>query len=429
MWMALAAEYNDSRDPAWRERDFDSLRRKFRKLYGKANPTGNQGDRLTLKQRAILMAHETQYEIEKKGGAHTSHDGRDNGEDDENLMDEVNVALFADEVGKPFTVKPNSVSTKGGGDSNRARIDKQQEDDEEEVAEEDDESVSSVNSVNDEKSSEEANGARSDRSAASATTIDARSTPKALARPTPVTPRAVGRPKRDCQPLASVASPDGPTLTRNPDRAASDAAEAEKHKRLHNTSDRLGGRDLRVLRDNFEVMGGRDPGAKAKSPPSESSVTAMYAASKRNQAKKHMDSIDKELKEAEAADAAMGSEMKDLLLFFREDADRRAESEGERRREERDKRRAEDKRERDERERVRREEAALVEARRQQDREDAKQHLEAEEKKEEAARAERREEEAERRRQFQARLEQHRAEARQRHEQMMLLISTIHKNK
>ncbi|EGZ04591.1 hypothetical protein PHYSODRAFT_308195 [Phytophthora sojae] len=162
MWMTLAAESNGSRDPAWRERDFDSLRRKFRKLYGKAKPTGDQGDRLTLKQRAIPMAHETQYEIEKKGGAHTSHDGRDNGEDDENLMDEVNMALFADEVGKTFNVKPNLVSTKDGGDSNRARIDKQQEDDEEEVAEEDDESVSSANSVDDEKSSEEGTSEEAD---------------------------------------------------------------------------------------------------------------------------------------------------------------------------------------------------------------------------------------------------------------------------
>ncbi|KAJ8523712.1 hypothetical protein ON010_g17406 [Phytophthora cinnamomi] len=121
MWMALATDYNGSKDPNWRERDFDSLRRKFRKLYGKPKPTGNQGDRLTLRQRAILLAHETQYEIEKKGGVHTSHDGHDNGDDDEALMDEVNAALFADEVNRTFNgrSRAKSVSTKGGGDINR----------------------------------------------------------------------------------------------------------------------------------------------------------------------------------------------------------------------------------------------------------------------------------------------------------------------
>ncbi|KAE9078644.1 hypothetical protein PF007_g23770 [Phytophthora fragariae] len=229
--------------------------------------------------------------------------------------------------------------------------------------------------------------------------------------------------------MTSAASPDGSTLVRNPERAASDAAESEKNKRLYISSDRLGGRDLRVLRDNFEAMGGRDPRAKAKNPASESSVTTTYAASKRNQAKQRMDSIDKELKKAEAFHASTGSDMKELLLIFREDADRRAEAEEKRRREERDERRAEEKREREEREKVRRDEAALVEARRQQDQVDAKRHVEAAEKKEEAARADRREEKAERRRQFQARLEQDRAEARQHHEQMLLLISTIHKSK
>ncbi|KAE9259822.1 hypothetical protein PR003_g34617, partial [Phytophthora rubi] len=102
MWIALAAEYNGSKEPNWRERDFDSLRRKFRKLYGKPKPTGNQGDRLSLRQQAILLAHEAQYGIEKKGGVHTSHDGHDKGDDDAALMDEVNAALFADEVNRTF---------------------------------------------------------------------------------------------------------------------------------------------------------------------------------------------------------------------------------------------------------------------------------------------------------------------------------------
>ncbi|KAE8954280.1 hypothetical protein PF011_g32151 [Phytophthora fragariae] len=164
MWIALAAEYNGSKEPNWRERDFDSLRRKFRKLYGKPKPTGNQGDRLSLRQQAILLAHEAQYGIEKKGGAHTSHDGHDKGDDDAALMDEVNAALFADEVNRTFNgrSRANSVSTKGGGDINREQNNKQRgegeegekEEEEEEADEEDDASVSSGNSVEGEKGSE-----------------------------------------------------------------------------------------------------------------------------------------------------------------------------------------------------------------------------------------------------------------------------------
>ncbi|KAE9075389.1 hypothetical protein PF007_g25032 [Phytophthora fragariae] len=35
--------------------------------------------------------------IECKGGAHTSHDGRDNGADDNQLLEEVNIALNGDD--------------------------------------------------------------------------------------------------------------------------------------------------------------------------------------------------------------------------------------------------------------------------------------------------------------------------------------------
>lgn len=217
-----------------------------------------------------------------------------------------------------------------------------------------------------------------------------------------VRPRACGK-----QPVPSVASPEGPTLQRNPDRAQADALESERYKRLNTTCDRLGGRDLRVLRDNFKEMGGREPGAKSKRSTSEGSTATTYAASKRTRAKARMDAIDRDLKRAETAYASTGTEMKGLLLFFREDADRRAEAEEKRRREEREERRADEKREREERETIRRDEL----------------------KKEEAAREERRDQEAERRRQFEARLEQDRAEARQRYEQMMMLISTMQKNK
>ncbi|KAE9260049.1 hypothetical protein PR003_g34531 [Phytophthora rubi] len=79
-------------------------------------------------------------------------------------MDEVNAALFADEVNRTFNgrSRANSVSTKGGGDINREQNNKQrgekeeveEEEEEEEADEEDDASVSSGNSVEGEKGSE-----------------------------------------------------------------------------------------------------------------------------------------------------------------------------------------------------------------------------------------------------------------------------------
>ncbi|KAE9033813.1 hypothetical protein PR002_g8468 [Phytophthora rubi] len=175
-------------------------------------------------------------------------------------------------------------------------------------------------------------------------------------------------------------------------------------------------------------MGGRTPGAKSKRPATETTAPPTYAASKRVRAKKRMDALEKELLEAELASASTGSDMKELLLIFREDGDRRAEAEAKLRREEREERRADEKRDRDERELVRREEASANEARRLQDREDEMKKRETAERKEELERAERRDEEAERRRQFEARLELDRAEARQRHEQMLLLISSMQKS-
>ncbi|KAG3073708.1 hypothetical protein PI124_g10109 [Phytophthora idaei] len=78
-WEVAAAEYSSKRARSRAQRDFDSLHRKFRNLYGMPKHTGNQGDTLTLRQRPIMLAHEIQYEFESKGGVHTTHDERDEG--------------------------------------------------------------------------------------------------------------------------------------------------------------------------------------------------------------------------------------------------------------------------------------------------------------------------------------------------------------
>ncbi|KAE9044996.1 hypothetical protein PR001_g2457 [Phytophthora rubi] len=94
MWEEVALEYNSRRGRSWLERDYDSLRRKFRSLYGKTKPTGNN-DGFPPKLRPIALAHEVQYAIEMKGGGHTSHDGFVRGQDDAHLLRDVAAVLDA----------------------------------------------------------------------------------------------------------------------------------------------------------------------------------------------------------------------------------------------------------------------------------------------------------------------------------------------
>ncbi|KAE8970873.1 hypothetical protein PR001_g27076 [Phytophthora rubi] len=449
MWESVAVEYNSSKERSWAARDFDSLRRKFCKLYAKPKPTGNQGDNLPRRLRAVLLAHEVQYAIECKGGAHTSHNGPDNGADDNQLLDEVNSALNGDDdqpqharaglapvqggdhpLGQPndddvsntspspdeisgtpnsnfvedpsapliLQVAPNSggradstgtVATSQGFVPVEFAADYDVESSDEDSEEQDSHSVESSELVGVALTDNGPDGTSNATITATPTPPGATSAPTQSTMksgtPTSSTPRGVGRPRvRDASPIVSMASPDGSALSRNPERVASDAAEAERFRRM---------------------------------------------TTKRQRAKKRMEALEKELREAELASASTGSEMKELLLLFREDGDRRADAEAKLRREEREERRLDEKRERDEREHVRRVETAAVEARRQQDREDETNKRDAAQRKEEAEHAERREEEAERRRQFEARLELDRSEARQRHEQMLLLISSMQKSK
>ncbi|KAE8914595.1 hypothetical protein PF003_g1702 [Phytophthora fragariae] len=321
MWESVAVEYNSSKGRSWAARDFDSLRRKFRKLYAKPKPTGNQGDNLSRRQRAVLLAHEVQYAIECKGGAHTSHDGQDNGADDNQLLDEVNSALngdddqpqlaraglapvqgddynlglqnegdvsdaspspaensattntgFVDDPSAPSSLQAAPNSSGGRADSTGTvatsqgfvpvefAADYDVESSDEDAEEQDSQSIESSELVSVALSGEGPDGSSSTTTTSSPTPPGATSgtTPSARVSVTPTssTPRGVGRPRvRDSSPIVSVASPDGSALSRNPERVATDAAEAERFRRMSSTCDRLGGRDLRVLRDNFEEMG------------------------------------------------------------------------------------------------------------------------------------------------------------------------------
>ncbi|KAF4135431.1 hypothetical protein GN958_ATG15387 [Phytophthora infestans] len=218
------------------------------------------------------------------------------------------------------------------------------------------------------------------------------------------TSRAVGRPKDNRGAQSSQISPrDPPHLTRDPNKAAQDAAEARTKRKT--SSNRLGGADLRILRANIEELGGSTPNAKGKRNSTDSSSqSGTYTANKRIRAKKRMQLLEKELQDIEAKQSLGGNEMMGLLMFMREESNRRADLEDKRRREDRAERLAVEKAEREERERIRRDEANAQEQRRLQDLNES-------------------------RTRHDQRLAQDREEARQRHEQTILLISSLHRGK
>ncbi|KAE8988723.1 hypothetical protein PR002_g21673 [Phytophthora rubi] len=197
---------------------------------------------------------------------------------------------------------------------------------------------------------------------------------------------------------------DSLPLVRDPARAGDDAVEMARNRTKNTASNRLGGCDLRVLRDNLDEMTGRPSSASGKRDnPDSSSNGATYASNKRVSAKKRLDQLRKEMDEATEKQSAAGADMLQMLMLMREDAARRAEMEDRRRREDRE---------------ARREEAAAAEARRYQELELSK-LMRDEQNRKEAEVA------AENRRRYEERAERDRAEARERHDQMMLFIASM----
>jgi hypothetical protein len=91
MWERVAERFNAERQRNPPERDWESLRRKFRSLYGKPKPTGRNGV-IPPRLKPVLLAKETQHQIELEGGVRLTHDGPDGGEDDEDFVQTVALA-------------------------------------------------------------------------------------------------------------------------------------------------------------------------------------------------------------------------------------------------------------------------------------------------------------------------------------------------
>ncbi|GMF38786.1 unnamed protein product [Phytophthora fragariaefolia] len=262
--------------------------------------------------------------------------------------------------------------------------------------------------------------------------------------PTP-TARGSGRPRSSRrEPIPTFASADGPELRRNPQRAGDETREAALHHRLSVSSNRLGGQDLRVFRDNFEAMtqGMLNTSAK-KSPaersmPDETSSTPSFSKNKRIKARQRLNEIQREIEEAARRQSSAGGYNMGMLLLFQKDSDRRAETEEKRLRQERDERleaekrerderREAEKRERNERERIRSAEAKAALERRQEDAQAARQLREEQRSAELAKEAKLELDREENKRRFEERLAFDREQARQRHEQMMMLLASLKK--
>ncbi|ETO63352.1 hypothetical protein F444_18909 [Phytophthora nicotianae P1976] len=162
-------------------------------------------------------------------------------------------------------------------------------------------------------------------------------------------------------------------------------------------------------------MGGRFSFSSHKRTASEHSGSGTYVASKRFNAKQRMEEMERRVLNNEDTQKAAGGDVANLMAFFREDANRRAETEEKRRREERQERRDAEKLDREERDRIRREENE-ERLKREQATQD---QIAAREERAESKRADM---SAENRYLFDERMK---LETRERHQQIMLLLSAL----
>ncbi|KAI9980351.1 hypothetical protein PInf_007495 [Phytophthora infestans] len=308
MWESVAVEYSSLRARSWSERDYDSLRQKFRTLYGKPKPTGSQGEEVPLRHRPVLMAHEIQAAIELKGGAHTSHDGCDRGEDDEQLLKDVDAATLA---ARGFNEDEEDVDSESDEMNSETAPNR-------DVAED----VGNPTGEHQSPSREEDSQEDLSISTAMGTVITSRGTfDMSLA--------------NDVWSDENDEDPDSSEETRTLDQDASAG--------LHTPN----------VPHNIEELGGSTPKAKGKRNSTDSSSqSGTYTANKRIRAKKRMQLLEKELQDIEAKQSLGGNEMIGLLMFMREESNRRADLEDKHRREDREERLAVEKAEREERERI-----------------------------------------------------------------------------
>ncbi|KAE9186090.1 hypothetical protein PF005_g20988 [Phytophthora fragariae] len=505
MWERVADRFNANRTRGTPERDWESLRRKFRNLYGKPKLTGRNStprendetfeqtvDEATAneEQRGAVVAEqglvaETNGGLEELGqrfahenyapdsdresagrgeeAANTEHhdgipagvrgsaDDAENGDPPDTLAERpqgsiftrdgvVDAALAAEFDLSQFSPDEDDEESSQPAQQRHLQSDGGSERDRTEGLQDTDSGAQvSVSLATD------ATQTRRGQTPHATSTRTARSPSSRLTQRTTVTtaspaasstsarvPRSVGRPRgsrRDL--LDTVVTPDGPILQRDPARAQADALELEAHPSLNIGTNRLGGRDIRVMRDNLATMSESGANATGKRSPASDATrdaTASYGKNKRIRAKARLEELKQDIEALGKEQFSAGADMMQMLVIFQKDSDRRTEAEERRRREEREERREADRLEREERERIRNEVAEAAERRREHDIKESRELREVQQRSDAAREASLAMDREENRRRYEERLAMERAEARERHEQLMLMLSKQNKD-
>ncbi|KAG6616570.1 Histone-lysine N-methyltransferase [Phytophthora cinnamomi] len=456
-WERVKEAYDMRRPRSWPDRDYDSLKRKFKEAAATPKPTGKASVPIHIAAAKLAQKH-----IDEDTSANTMDDGKDDGQDDAELLKHVAEMARAkcDSIMKDLRVNSRAHSE---GFSSGAESEEDEVDERSPVKKRDHErgdaplpltemngsqrtsmspparpvgviigrdglvidaalaaelELSDIHIPGD-SDEEKAEGPAGSEPAAAKEPLQSQSA-EALQTPNR---KSTGRPKKKAsEPRPTVTSPSRTPLNRNPARAVSDATEQKANPKKSAVSARLGGQDLRVIRDNISQLTKRSS-SEASAPADDTS----YAKNKRIRTARKLSDLEKSLNAVEKQESSGRSDIMEMMIMFRQEAEMKAQAEEVRRREDRETREAADRRDRDERERIRRDEFAHAEAQRKLEREEAR--LEREERiLLEQRRAEERElDRAESRRRHEERLQLEREEAKNRHEQMLLLFASMKK--
>ncbi|GMF28250.1 unnamed protein product [Phytophthora fragariaefolia] len=339
MWEQVALQYNVNRTRSAPVQDFESLPRKFKNLYTSLKVTGHGEVRRRL--RPVVWAKELQQKIKAERGALTTHDGRDEGEDDATLVDEVEEVLLADGGHRALT-SASSLGPVSGGSNDR---------------DEDDEVVHTEEGS---QPSEQPPPSGSAPSAATGTgnsgasdTAESRSSDTAGNQfVSEVILTSIG--PGDAKLTALYDLSDSETTNEDDDvndsvetQAACETLDASHSRRWlrptappsgenarevdenqsHNVaSNRLGGQDLRISRDNVATMNLNPLDENGKRSRADGPVTnTSFTKSKRMRVQKRIDEIQQDIEEAEKKQSLAGADILRMILMFQKDSERRDE--------------------------------------------------------------------------------------------------------
>ncbi|KAE8985489.1 hypothetical protein PR001_g22875 [Phytophthora rubi] len=273
-WERLAASFNANRTRGAPERDFESLRRKFKVLYSTQKPTGVQ----TMPPN-IKRAKEIKIVIDEEANVIELDDEAD----DEERPVEPDFC---------FDVDPDESFFGDGEDVQLA-------------------------------SNTAAGGAATEGSFGTDESVsagDAARTPRPAPPPVATCARRAGLggvSKARTTAHESLATNASQHLQQQSARALASRREADKYPKLQNYSNRLGGQDLSTFRDTI--------GVKRANEDDKETQEASFAKAKRIRAMRTTTALKTKLAGIEAATSNMGGGLLEMLLHIREETERKAE--------------------------------------------------------------------------------------------------------